>query len=77
VEDKGKKLNWRQACEILGCGRTKFYGLVSLGIIPGYRTGIKGVWVYEADVRQLVKKVSSANGKAALAGTRTAKHQPG
>jgi excisionase family DNA binding protein len=55
-ENTDKKLGWRQACEILGCGKTKFYELVNSGALPGYRVGVKGVWVYEADVLRLLCK---------------------
>lgn len=59
MKDKGKKLNWQQACEILGCGRTKFYDMVRSGIIPGYRAGRKGIWVYEDDTERALIMVSA------------------
>lgn len=45
-----KLLNWRQACELLKCGRTFFYRLVHLDILPAYRLGArKGVRVKRED----------------------------
>lgn len=58
--DKGHKLNWRQASHILGCGKTHFYDLVHTGQLPAYRAGDgrRGIWVWEADCRKLVKRVN-------------------
>lgn len=50
TEEKGRKLNWRQACMILACSRSHFYNLVNSGKIPAIRTGeVKGVRVFESD----------------------------
>jgi excisionase family DNA binding protein len=57
MEDKGRKLDWNQACELLGCGKTKFYEFINNGDLPAYRAGIKGLWVWEADVRALIVPV--------------------
>lgn len=57
--DKGRKLNWRQACRAIGCGKTQFYDLVNSGKLAAYRPdGCKrGLWVYEADARAQVRAV--------------------
>ncbi|MGD9661647.1 MAG: hypothetical protein AB7U63_10270 [Porticoccaceae bacterium] len=54
--NKGRRLNWRQACEILGCKKDRFYVLVRSGALPGYRVqgSARGLWVYENDCRALV-----------------------
>ena len=45
-----KKLNWREACALLGCKKSHFYNLVNSGKIPAIRTGaIKGIRVFESD----------------------------
>lgn len=45
-----KKLNWREACALLGCKKSHFYNLVNSGKIPAVRTGeVKGVRVLESD----------------------------
>lgn len=56
---KGERLNWEQACRILGCGKTHFYHLVNSGALPAYRSGGKrGLWVWEKDCRELIVPVS-------------------
>ncbi len=60
-QDKGRKLNWRQACRVIGCGKTQFYNLVNSGTLPAYRPeGCKrGLWVYEADCCNQIKPVKN------------------
>lgn len=55
-----QKLNWRKACEILGCGKNHFYSLIHKGILPAYRIkdGKRGWWVYAKDCIALVEKIS-------------------
>lgn len=49
-KDKGKKLNWREACALLSCSRSHFYNLINSGKIPVIRVGtVKGVRVFEED----------------------------
>lgn len=48
--EKDRRLNWQQACAVLGCSRSHFYNLVNSGRIPAIRTGeVKGVRVFEKD----------------------------
>ncbi len=66
-DDRGKRLNWRQACDILGCGKDFFYRLVKEGMLPAYRPQMsrRGLWVYEADCHGLVQRIGntcSVNG---------------
>lgn len=58
---KGRKLNWQQACELIGCSKTHFYSLVNSGRLPGFRTADKkrGLWVWEADCLALREPSSS------------------
>ena len=57
MAEEEKRLNWRQACELLGCGRNRFYELIRKGHLPAYRmVGTKkGLWVYEKDCLTLAK----------------------
>lgn len=55
--DKNKRLNWKQACELLGCGKDKFYEFIGSGELPAYRAGRKGLWVREEDVHKLIEPV--------------------
>ena len=54
---KERKLNWREACKILGCGKDKFYGLIKRGYLPATRVGERGLMVKEADVKKLIQPV--------------------
>lgn len=58
-DSKGRRLNWRQACALLGCGKKQFYRLVQAGKLPAYRMQgrMRGLWVYEADCRALEQRV--------------------
>ncbi len=57
---ENKRLNWRQACEILGCGKNLFYRLIRSGRLPAYRTqgSERGLWVYESDCHSLVQRIN-------------------
>lgn len=61
MEERGKKLNWRQACEILGCGKRQFYSLIRTGRLPGFRVvgSKRGLWVWEDDVRKMIRPVGA------------------
>jgi excisionase family DNA binding protein len=46
----GKRLNWQQACKLLGCSKAHFYRLVNSGELASGRFGkLKGVIVYESE----------------------------
>ena len=62
-EARGHKLNWRQACARMGCGKTKFYELVNSGKLPAFRSGERGLFVYETDVNSLVAPVPTDSGE--------------
>lgn len=53
-----KRLNWRQACNLLGIGKTKFYELVESGSLPARRVGKRGLYVMQSDVQRLIQPVS-------------------
>ncbi|MDL2279084.1 helix-turn-helix domain-containing protein [Desulfovibrio sp. OttesenSCG-928-G11] len=57
-----RKLNWRQACTILGCGKTKFYEMIRMGLLPATKVGKRGVRIREADALALVEKVQPDSG---------------
>lgn len=54
---EGKRLNWKQACQLLGCKKTHFYKLVNSGRLRAFRIGEskRGLWVYEADCLKLLQ----------------------
>lgn len=46
-----ERLNWKQACALLGCGRSYFYVLLRKGCIPYIRIGKrKGIQIVKADI---------------------------
>jgi len=55
--EKTIRLNWKQACELLGCGKDKFYELIRSGRLPAYRAGKRGLWVKREDVERLVSPI--------------------
>lgn len=58
-EHAEKRLNWQQACKVLGCGKTQFYKLVNNGQLPAFRFGRRGLWVREADCRKLLQPITA------------------
>ena len=60
-ESEGKRLNWRQACEILGCKRTRFYQLVNSGQLRAFRLGVgkRNLWVYKEDCEALINRINN------------------
>lgn len=52
--DLADRLNWQQACEILGCKKSMFFKLVREGKIPSYGVGKKGRWYLRSDCLKLV-----------------------
>ena len=61
-----KKLNWEQACERLGCSKSKFYRLIRAKVLPAYRAGRRGIWVREEDVLRLIETMESVDQEDAL-----------
>lgn len=55
VYDLSERLNWKQACTVLGCGKTKFYELIHSGALAAHRVGKKGLWVSRAECEKLLK----------------------
>ena len=57
MDERGRKLNYREACALLNCGKTHFYYLIMSGILPAYRVGERrGLWVYEKDCLDHLEK---------------------
>lgn len=53
-----RTLNWKQACELIGCSQSHFYNLVNTGKIPSCRYGaVRGVRVTEAACVQYVERM--------------------
>lgn len=58
--NEGKRLNWKQACEILGCSKSQFYRLINRGQLRGFRIGKRNLWVYEKDCLKFLEQVMQA-----------------
>lgn len=58
---KGKRLNWKKASEILGCGKSAFFDLVSSGALQANGIGRRNRWYWEADVKLLLSSRSGQN----------------
>lgn len=61
VDKLPERLNWKQACELLGCGRSYFYVLLHRGCISYIRIGKrKGIRILKRDIMAylLLKKQS-------------------
>ena len=58
--ERGRKLNWRQACEVIGCSKRQFYRLVHKGVLPAYQLpgSKRGLWVWEGDCMDIACPVS-------------------
>lgn len=59
--NKGRRLNWKQACEMLGCSKSHFYNLINEGKLPAVRYGkVRGVWVWEKDINNHLKPITDS-----------------
>lgn len=50
------RINWKKACEILGCSKSMFYRLVRQGALPAYGVGGRFRTVSKADCEKLAAK---------------------
>lgn len=61
--DLSDRLNWQQACEILGCSKTHLYRLVRAGKVPIYGIGKRYRWFSRADCEKLLHGNNSVGGE--------------
>jgi excisionase family DNA binding protein len=55
--EKEKRLNWREACKLLGCSKSHFYRMVNSGELPAVRFGTsKGTMVRKSDCERYLRK---------------------
>ena len=54
--DLSDRLNWQQACEVLGCGKTHLYALVKEGKLHLYGTGKRYRWFSRNDLEVILEK---------------------
>jgi excisionase family DNA binding protein len=52
-----ERLNWQEACKVLGCSKSHFYNLVNTGEIPAERFGsARGTTVKRSDCERYRKE---------------------
>lgn len=59
--DLSDRLNWQQACEILGCSKSLLYRLVKEGNIPMYGVGKRFRWFSRTDCENLLQGNNSVS----------------
>ena len=63
MEDK--RLNWQQACRLLGCSKSHFYNLVNSGELPAERSGrVRGTRVKKEDCERYLRRWREREEKA-------------
>lgn len=56
MADGPEKLNWKQACKVLGCSRSHLYNLINCGDLPAERSGrVRGLTVRRADCERYLR----------------------
>lgn len=60
-----ERLNWREACEVLGCSKSTLYRLTIQGKINAYGVGRRNRWYLRRECERLVASpCQDINGKA-------------
>lgn len=56
-KDERPTVNWKQASQLLGCGKTWVYHLVNTGELEAFRNGRKkGIRIYKDSVQKYIRK---------------------
>ena len=53
--DLSDRLNWQQACAVLGCGKTHLYALVKEGKLRMYGTRKRYRWFSRMDLKLILE----------------------
>lgn len=61
--DLQDRLNWQQACTVLGCKKSTLYKLVDDGAIGAYGAGARFRWYSRAECLAHVRKKLTNNSK--------------
>ncbi len=56
--DLRDRLNWQQACTVLGCKKTTFFKLVDEGQIKAYGVGTRFKWYSHEECLAYIRKKS-------------------
>ncbi|WP_308598390.1 helix-turn-helix domain-containing protein [uncultured Desulfovibrio sp.] len=49
-----ERLNWREACEVLGCSKSTLYRLVANGQLRAFGVGSRGRWYSRTECQHFV-----------------------
>ncbi len=49
-----ERLNWREACEVLGCSKSTLYRLVANGQLRAFGVGSRGRWYSRTECELLL-----------------------
>ena len=49
-----ERLNWREACEVLGCSKSTLYRLVANGQLRAFGVGSRGRWYSRTECERFV-----------------------
>lgn len=61
--DLNDRINWRQACLILGCGKSTFFRMVREGVIPAYGLAERGRFFLKSDCMAYLSQKSRKKRK--------------
>lgn len=56
TDDLERRLNWQQACAVLGCKKSQFYALVRAGKLPAHGIGKRYRWYLQSDCENLLEE---------------------
>lgn len=59
-----ERLNWKQACELLGCKKDTFYRLIREGTIQAYGVGKRCRWFNRAECERFIALSPQARADA-------------
>lgn len=52
--DLSDRLNWKQACTVLGCGKSAFYELVKNSDLVAYGVGTRNRWYSRKECQKIL-----------------------
>lgn len=59
-----ERLNWRQACGLLGCTKSTLYRMAREGVLPAYGVGRRCRWYLRRDCEKILLQRSNGLDKS-------------
>ena len=53
-QEQDRRLNWREACEILRCSKSSLYRMIYEGRLPAYGVGRRNRYILKSDCERLL-----------------------